>query len=113
MNAERDNESDALLSKTLKEWKVREPLPPRFQERVWQRIGRQEAQVPEPYWMRSSSWLARAMARPSLAASYLTVLALTGLLAGYWHARVDNARTSAELGTRYVQMMDPYQTAPR
>jgi hypothetical protein len=47
-----------------------------------------------------------------LAASYVTVLLLTGLAAGYWQARVDNARTSEQLGARYVQMMDPYR-APR
>ena len=52
------------------------------------------------------------MMRPSLAISYVTVLLLGGLLAGYWHAQVDNARATQELGARYVQMMAPYQALP-
>jgi hypothetical protein len=109
MQADNQSESDTALRKALRAWDVREPLPPRFRERVWQRLTRQEAQAPVGVWVRLSDCLSRAMSRPALATSYLTVLLLTGLVAGYWHARLDNARASAELGTRYVQMMDPYQ----
>jgi hypothetical protein len=104
--------SDESLDKALREWRVDDPLAPRFSERVWRRIARQEAPATESVWTRFSNWLGRATARPSLATSYVAVLVLTGLAAGYWQARVDNARTSEQLGARYVQMMDPYR-APR
>ena len=45
-----------------------------------------------------------------MAVSYLVLLLFTGLLAGYWQARVVQTHTLEELGSRYVQMMDPYQT---
>jgi hypothetical protein len=54
-------------------------------------------------------WLSQGMVRPALAVSYLAVLLLTGLGAGYWQARTESVRASEELGARYVQLMDPYQ----
>jgi hypothetical protein len=50
-----------------------------------------------------------AVARPSVAASYLVVLLLAGVLAGYWQARAANARAEEMLSARYVQVVDPYQ----
>ncbi len=61
-------------------------------------------------WRLLIDWVNSAMARRSLAASYVTLLLLTGLLAGFWRARMDTARTSETLASRYVQMIDPYQT---
>ena len=45
-----------------------------------------------------------------MAVSYLVLLLFTGLLAGYWQARVEQTHTLEQLGSRYVQMMDPYHT---
>jgi hypothetical protein len=42
--------------------------------------------------------------------SYLMVLLLAGILAGYWQARVTNAHAEEQLSARYVQVVDPYQT---
>ena len=100
--------ADKALQQTLRAWKVNEPLPPRFREHVWQRIAREEAHAPAGLWTNISAWLASAMARPSLAVSYVTLLLLAGLVAGYWQARVDTARASETFGVRYVQMIDPY-----
>src|SRR5512140_383756 len=110
MRPENLSESDPLLRQALGEWQVREALPPRFGERVWQRIARLETEAPGTLWAQLLDRIGAAMVRPSLAVSYVTVLLLVGLMAGYWQARVDNARVSRELGARYVQMMTPYQT---
>src|SRR5436190_1438121 len=82
----------------------------RFQDRVWQRIAREEAQTSIRPWTLFSNWLSQFLARPSLAVSYLVLLLFTGLLAGYWQAHVEQTHTLEQLGSRYVQMMDPYQT---
>ena len=109
MKSENSTENDAALSKMLRQWEVKDPLPSRFREQVWQRIARHEAQAPEALWTLVAAWIGRFMARPSLAVSYVTLLLLAGVVAGYWHARADAARMSQELGTRYVQILDPYQ----
>jgi|SRR3954465_2168680 hypothetical protein len=113
MKPENSAESDAALSNLLGAWRVNEPLPPRFREQVWQSIARKEAEAPEAIWTTFANWVAHSIAKPSLAVSYVTLLLLAGLFAGYLHARADSARVSEELGTRYVQMLDPYQTQHR
>jgi hypothetical protein len=109
MQPENSIENDQALRNVLRQWEIKDPLPPRFREQVWQRIARHEAQALEPLWTQLFNWIGGLMARPSLAVSYVALLLLTGLFAGYWHARTDTARMSAELGNRYVQMLDPYQ----
>ena len=96
------------LHRALREWEIHDPLPPRFQERVWQRIAREEAQSSINPWSLFSNWLGQLLARPSMAVSYLVLLLFSGLLAGYWQARVEQAHTLEQLGSRYVQMLDPY-----
>jgi hypothetical protein len=113
MGIEQSNETDPLLRKTLRAWEVKEGLPPRFQERVWQRIARRETRQPAGWWSLLSTQLAQAMARPVLATSYIAVLLAAGLLAGYWQGRVANAHASEQLSARYVQVMDPYQMPQR
>src|ERR1041384_6711030 len=113
MGIEHSNETDPLLRKTLRAWEVKEGLPPRFNEQVWQRIAREEAQQPAGWWSLLSSRLGQGMARPVLATSYIAVLLAAGLLAGYWQASVPNAHASEQLGARYVQLMDPYQMPRR
>ena len=104
--------SDATLQETLLAWRVTDRLPPRFGERVWQRIASQETQTPAAIWGQLSAWLGRAIARPSLAVSYITLLVLAGLAAGYWQARAEKNHVLRELESRYVQRVDPYQTRP-
>ena len=109
MKPEPSTENDGALRSVLRQWEINEPLPPRFREQVWHRIARREAQAPATPWAQLANWIGGLVARPSLAVSYITLLLLTGLFAGYWHARVDTARASHELGNRYVQMLNPYQ----
>jgi hypothetical protein len=112
MKPENSTENEGALRSVLRQWEIKEPLPPRFREQVWQRIARREAQAPQAPWTQLANWIGGLMARPSLAVSYVTLLLLAGLFAGYWHARVDTARTSQELGNRYVQMLNPYEARP-
>ena len=108
MNPE-DNGPDAALRRALQDWKVTDSLPPRFGESVWHRIAREQPTEPVGLlraWLRR---LGEGMVRPTAAASYLVVLLLAGVAVGYRQAHIANLRTSEELGSRYVRMMDPYQ----
>ena len=109
MKAQDLDPNDERLRQALHEWKVKPVLPPRFQDAVWRRIEARETQV--PVWIQLLRRLVTAVARPSVATSYLTVLVLAGVLAGYWQARSANAHAEQMLSVRYVQLMDPYQTS--
>ena len=109
MKTDNSKGDDGRLHEVLRTWHVKEPLPPRFGERVWQRIERAESLPVTSLRSQVLAWLDQVMTRPSLAVSYVTVLLAVGLAAGYWHARLDNAQTADQLGARYVQMMDPYR----
>ena len=106
---ESNKAADPALHRLLGEWQVKAALPPRFEDRVWQHIAREEA-APANLWSELVNRLSAALLRPGLAASYVTVLLAAGLLAGYWHARVDNARTSRQLESRYVRMVASYES---
>jgi hypothetical protein len=107
MKPEDPIQRDENLRQVLHQWKVDAPLPPRFQEQVWRRIERSETQVQAPAWVRLWQQLSAALARPSLAVSYVTVLLLTGLLAGYWQVHVTRTQADENMGARYVQLVDP------
>ncbi len=101
------NPNDEQLHRVLHEWKVETTLPPRFQEGVWHRLERREAQAPA--WLLLLRRVGTLIARPSGAAGYLAVLLLVGVIAGYWQAQVTNAHAEEMLSARYVQLVDPYQ----
>jgi len=111
MKSESPLDPDPSLRQLLRAWKVRDELPPRFGERVWRRIDQEAARSGESFWQDLRQRLRQALATPRLAASYLVVLLAAGLLAGQWQARAASSRYTDELGSRYVQMMDPYQSA--
>lgn len=111
MNQDRDN--DAGLEVLLQTWKVQQALPPRFHERVWQRLALEPSVGPKVLWLAAVQWLSGALARPSLAVSYLAVLLAAGIAAGYWRGRSDSAHITDQLGSRYVRLIDAYETARR
>jgi hypothetical protein len=113
MKPEDPIQSDEGLSQVLGQWKVDAQLPPRFQEQVWRRIERSEPQVQVPAWVLLWQRVTAALARPSLAVSYVTLLLLAGLLAGYWQARITRAQTEENMGARYVQLVAPFQNQHR
>jgi len=45
-----------------------------------------------------------------MAVSYVALLLLVGLTVGFWQGHANSQRTSAELGTRYVQLMNSYES---
>ncbi len=103
------SEKDKALSILLRAWKPDAPLPPRFQESVWNRIARAEARQAPDHWTAFSRWVEAAFARPRFALSYVAILLFAGLGTGLWqaHGRVVHGET--EWRARYVQMVDPYQ----
>jgi hypothetical protein len=101
---------DPQLRKLLQAWQVDETLPPRFEERVWRRLSLEPAGRSSTLWKAVFGRVSQALARPTLAASYLVVLIAAGVAAGYWHARVDNAHVTRQLGSRYVRLIDSYET---
>lgn len=102
-----DPESDERLRTLLRSWVVDTPLPPRFQEQVWRRIERLEAQP--TLWTLLRSTLLTSLPRPKVAFAYVSVLLALGVTAGAWAAQVKTSRTEADLGSRYVQAIDPYK----
>jgi hypothetical protein len=98
------------LSKLLKEWRTDVPLPLGFQECVWRRIERPELSARLFGWSVIAHWINNALPRPALTASYMAILLAVGLSAGWVDARHTIARVKDELGNRYVQLLDPYQT---
>ncbi len=113
MNVEGPKEFDPALRATLRDWKIKEPLPPRFEEQVWQRIARRERQLSTGWFLVFIRRMGEVLVRPAPAASYLSVLLAIGLLAGYRQARIANVHAAEELSARYVQMLDPYQMPNR
>ena len=113
MKANKPND-DTPLDALLREWKVEPSLPPRFGERVWQRIER-AATPPAPSVSLAAvfaHWIASLLPRPALATAYVTVLLAIGASAGWHQARQETARVSNDLRARYVQAVDPYQATP-
>src|SRR5438552_11735833 len=101
---------DDPLRKVLKEWHSDAPLPPRFQEQVWQRIERSQSQANPSAWAVIAHWIGTVLPRPALAASYVAVLLTIGVTVGWAQARQETARVKDELGQRYVRVLDPYLT---
>ena len=112
-----ESENPEPLRKVLREWRVTEPLPPRFLEGVWRSIQQAEAKAmpatTTTLWSLCKAWLAAALPRPAVATAYLGVLLVAGMATGYWQARQTTARWDNELGARYVQSVDPYQKPSR
>ena len=106
------NEDEALRT-LLREWKVETTLPPRFQERVWRRIEREDARPATTVsaWALLKNWIANVLPRPALATAYVSVLLAAGAGVGWTQARNESSRVNSQLSTRYVQTVDPYQAA--
>ena len=97
------------LDAALADWRVREPLPPRFQEQVWRRIADAGAEARMTPWTAFENWLRLAFARPAIALACGVVLLGVGSGTGWWQAREKSAHIQSELGSRYVQSLDPYR----
>ena len=95
-----DPKENKLLDAMLQQWQTKSPLPPRFQEHVWQRVERAET-APAPAISLTAlfaNWIATVLPRPAL---------------GWSQARQETARVTGELSARYAQTIDPYQGVPQ
>ena len=104
---------DAALDKIMDQWVIHTQLPPHFQEQVWQRIARSDAK-PEAgmtFWALLARLVENNLPRPQFAYSYVAILVLVGVVSGAWAAQRQSSRLSTDLGTRYVQSVDPYHKA--
>ena len=100
------SENDSL-QKLLGQWKIAEPLPPRFKDSVWRRIERTDgATTAWELWQR---WPETVFARKAVALAYVAVLLAVGVTAGYVNGQTHQQRSSAQLAARYVQSLDPCQ----
>ena len=112
------DDRDPAFGRLLKEWNVSGSLPPRFQERVWKRIALAETGRPAAFGVRWRStvpaWIASVqalLARPGLAAGYVTALLALGFVLGWERGTHQGARLDVTLSSRYVQTVDPYRAA--
>ncbi len=101
--------NDDKLSGVLRSWKVAEPLPPRFQERVWARIETLAEQGTNAWFVDFNTLLQRLFPRPAMAYAYVIILLVAGLTGGYLKAQQQESRIESQLAARYVQSVDPYQ----
>ena len=100
------------VRKLLGQWKVADPLPPRFKEQVWRRIEQRETPGTASAWELWQRWLESVFAKKAVALAYVTVLLVAGLMAGYVNGQAHERRGHAQLGARYVQSIDPnFKTA--
>lgn len=97
------------LNAALHEWVVDAPLPPRFQEQVWNRIARPEKPGRQTVWQSVAAAIESCFNRPILAASYVALLLAAGVTTGLWHARDRMAEDQSQWRERYVQLIDPYK----
>jgi len=109
MKPNHESEPDRSLEKVLGEWVVDAPLPPRFQDQVWQRIGRADVRSAPSLWTSLKRLMEVVLPQPKVAYSYLAALMVLGVGAGSWAAQRQNERLDAMLGSRYLQSINPYQ----
>ena len=112
MKTNEPSNHDEALGKVLKEWRTDASLPPRFQEGVWRRIERAQAQAAPSMWATIPHWIVTVLPRPALAASYVAILLAIGVTVGWAQGHQQTARVKDELSQRYVRVLDPY-LAPR
>ena len=113
MKPEIPNDPDRALNRLLRAWKVESSLPPRFDEGVWKKVERADSAGTANLWTVLRIRMAEAFARPSLAVSYVVLLLLLGLAAGYWQGRVGSQRAEEKFSAQYVAAVDPYQRPDR
>lgn len=107
------NEGDPSLDRLLSEWDVKASLPPRFQERVWQRIALAEARSARSGFADVIGRIQALLSRPGLAAGYVTALLALGFVVGWTRGLEKSAQLDQALGSRYVQVIDPYHNGLR
>lgn len=112
MKSRQPADSNERLSAVMHEWRVDAPLPPRFQEQVWQRIARAEVPAASPFWTGLRRLFEAVIPRPAFAYSYVAAFLVLGVAAGAATAQMKNNQLGTTLSVRYVQLVDPYHAEP-
>lgn len=97
------------LSNLLREWQVKEVLPPEFQASVWRRIDSSVTKEGDSLLKTLISWFNQAVSRPQRAAAYIVFFAVIGMTFGWAQGQREMARVQEGLAKRYVQTLNPYQ----
>ncbi|HLH53756.1 MAG TPA: hypothetical protein VKY92_09090 [Verrucomicrobiae bacterium] len=109
-----DDRDKGVLEHVLKQWVVDAPLPPGFQNAVWDRIARAEVTPPSApgFWALLARAVEMNLPRPKFAWAYVTILLLVGVLSGTLAAQRESTRMNAALGARYLKSIDPFHRSP-
>ena len=92
---------DAKFREVLRAARPSPPLPPRFQQSVWRRIGDADAPVKAGSWLDA---LALLVLRPRFAYATIAALLLAGILLG----ASQGAQAARQTGrARYVALVAP------
>jgi len=98
---------DAKLTALLRQCRpAAPPLPPGFQQAVWRRIQRDQAQSPATEWVTLVDQLVDWLLRPRWTLACITVLVLMGGLAG---ALSSTAAAKQAARERYLAVVAPNQ----
>jgi hypothetical protein len=108
MRTPSEHDEDEGLQRTLRQWTVDAPLPPRFQEHVWARIASADAPPETSFREVIEQWLEVVLPRPKVAFGYVAALLALGLAAGSIAAQVQTNRLETSLSARYVHAVNPY-----
>lgn len=108
MKPNQNPDNDEHLRAVLREWVVEIPPPPFFQDRVWQRIERDQERPASIIWGQWARLLEVVLPQPKIAFSYVASLLVLGVVAGSVSAQIKTSRMDSQLGARYVQSVDPY-----
>src|ERR1051325_12137624 len=98
MKSNHPPEDEGRFRELLATWKVDATPPPRFQERVWQRIEHRETQPAAGQWTQLLREMAAALARPRWAVSYVAVLLGLRLMGRLRQGRARHQPGRQELG---------------
>ena len=96
------------LRELMAHWKVETPLPPRFQQAVWERIAARSRSTTASLWSILCLWLEDGFRRPAWAVSFAALFLMAGLAFGLWRGYETTRDMDRDLARRYVQMVDPY-----
>jgi len=99
---------DVRLQTLLREERDKEPLPPRFQDNVWQRIAAAERRAAASHSFSLANWLNGLFARPAAAVAWVALLLVVGMGAGYAWAGHDTTQWDQQLSTYYAASINPY-----
>jgi hypothetical protein len=103
-----ESNDDLRLRQLLRESRGRERLPPRFHERVWQRIATAEKSAAARPAFSLAAWLAAFVATRTRAAAWVVLLLGISVSTGYLVGGHASARWDAQLSRQYAASINPY-----